>query len=157
MVGVVFFKISNYNWWYCNRCVFVDRLVCGGFFTLFISYAICAAIVSVGLAVALLCPSFSTLAYVTMFFVSVYFGANCAALLECSGAVLGLLYVVFLLAAEQAANMLCCLLTTCSVCCQRTFREALSDNKLCLGIQICAIFVKLLLIFLFLRNLTALI
>ena len=31
VLGVVLFKISDYNWWYSNRCDFIFKIVYGGF------------------------------------------------------------------------------------------------------------------------------
>ena len=156
VLGIVFFKISNYNWWYCNRYLFVEKLVYGSFFAIFLSYLLCAAVVCALLCVSLLTSWTQVFCLVTLFFVSLYFGANCCAVFECAGALLGVLYLLLLLA-EQALNMLCCFLTLCNCPCKRALNEAIWDNKTALIVQIAAILVKLAIIFVLLRLITALI
>lgn len=156
VLGIVFFKISNYNWWYCNRYMFAEKLVYGSFFAIFLSYLLCAAVVCVLLCASLLASWTQAICLATLFFVSLYFGANCCAVFACAGALLGVLYLSVLLY-EQALNILCCFLTLCNCPCKRSLNEAICDNKLALTVQIAAIFAKLIIIFVLLRLITALI
>lgn len=156
VLGIVMFSLSNYNWWYCNRYLFVEKLVYGGFFTVFLRYLLCAALLSVLLCACLLQPFAHPFCYATLFVTSVYFGANCCAIFACAGALLGALYLVVLVF-EQAANMLCCFLAACNCACKRTFIEAFRDAKHAVILQFLAIIAKILIIFVLLRIITALI
>ncbi len=156
ILGIVLFRISNYNWWYCNRYMFVEKLVYGGFFAIFLAYLLYAAAVSILLCLSLIANWTNFLCYVILLAISVYFGANCCAVFACAGALLGALYLILLIA-EQAINMLCCFLASCNCSCKRTFGEAFSDNKNIIILQFLSIFAKLLIIFALLRTITALI
>lgn len=156
ILGVVFFRISNYNWWYCNRCDFVRKLVYGGFFTILLTYLLWGAALCALLCLSLFSDWTGVFCHVALFFASLYFGANCCALVECAGIVLGFFYILLLIV-EQAFNMLCCFLTSCNISCKRTLQEAISDNKISLSLQFVAVFVKIIIIFLLLRTITALI
>lgn len=152
VLGVVLFKISDYNWWYSNRCDFIFKIVYGGFFSVFIAFAVSSAII------CLLC--FATLwkrwlGYVALFAICLYFGANCAAAVAFAG-FLGALYLIVLVSG-QLLNMLCVFLAICQCCDVSDFLQAVKEGKNIIVLQVCGVCVKLLVIFTLLRVLTTLI
>ena len=152
VLGVVLFKISDYNWWYSNRCDFIFKIVYGGFFSVFIAFVVSSAII------CLLC--FATLwkrwlGYVALFAICLYFGANCAAAVAFAG-FLGALYLIVLVSG-QLLNMLCVFLAICQCCDVSDFLQAVKEGKNIIVLQVCGVCVKLLVIFALLRVLTTLI
>lgn len=152
VLGVVLFKISDYNWWYSNRCDFIFKIVCGGFFSVFIAFVVSSAIVCL-LCFAALWKRW--LGYVALFAICLYFGANCAAAVAFAG-FLGALYLIVLVSG-QLLNMLCVFLAICQCCDVSDFLQAVKEGKNIIVLQVCGVCVKLLVIFALLRVLTTLI
>lgn len=155
VLGIVLYNVCNYNWWVVNRCDFVYKLVYGGFFGIFVDYLLCGAVVCSLLCCVSLWHWTQYLRYVVLFAISLYFGANCCAICACSG-FLGVLYVILLLAVEQAINTLSCFLSPIA-CCTRKFKEVVCDFKIVFFLQIASILAKMFIIFALLRTITALI
>lgn len=155
VLGIVAYNVTQCSWWGANRCNYAYKLLYGGFFTLLLSYVLCACAISL----VLCCSSWRNIQWlcvVTMFVVSIYFGANCCAVCVYSG-FLGVLYVLLVLLPEEFINWLSCFFAFSEPCCGGSFRMGLQNVKLSIFVQIFGIFVKILIIFALLRTLTALI
>ena len=147
--GVVLFNTANYNWWYCNRYEFANMLLYGGFFQIFCSFLISAALCNLLLCLFSMCHWTPILCYPLIVVFSLYFGANCAAIFTCVGLV-GILYAV-LLAVGQTVNLLCCFFVLCVPNCRRTFREAFCATKSIFIWQLVSIIFRIAVLFLLLR------
>lgn len=154
VTGIVLFKVANCNFWYCNRCDFACKLVGGGFFEIFCAFLISAALCSVLLCLFCWWQWARFLCYVLLTVISLYFGANCAAIFSCAG-MLGALYFLLVLCVGQIVNMLCCFLAVCLPHCRRTFREAVCDLFGIFLMQLVCAVIKVLIIFLLLRLITS--
>lgn len=153
VLGAVLFNISQYNWWYSNRCSFAEQLVNGGFGVL-LSFAISSAILF--LLLTLCSMSFGThfLVYFVLATFSFYCGANSAAIIICYG-VFGIIYVLLVATIEIIGLFVVCFLCICEKSCRRTFCEAFRDLKPCLFVILITLLAKIISFFVILRLITA--
>ena len=156
ILGITLFCISNYNWWYFNRYNYACKLLYGGFFAVLLAFVLAAAVYS---ALLCLCSAWRQtrfLCYFVMALAALYFGANLAAMFQCVG-FLAVLYGLFLLLLELVPDVLCCFFLVSDNCCNNTFKQTLFNCRPVLIIQFAAALLKLLIIFILLRPLSALI
>ncbi len=156
VLGLVAYNVSQYSWWGVNRCDYAYKLLYGGFFALFVAYLLCALVVCVVLCCSACIKNSQWLCVGTIVVFSIYFGANCCAVCSYSS-FLGVLYALFLLLTEQAINWFCCFWACTEFGCADSFKQGFQIVKLPVYWQIASVFVKLLIVFVLLRTLTALI
>jgi len=155
-LGVTMYCISNYNWWYYNRNDYACKLLYDGFFAVFLAFLLSAVVCAALLCLFSVWRQTRFLSYVVVFFSGFYLGANASALFTCVGA-WALAFVLTLQLFGLAANALCCFLVLADDGCNNTFKQTICQCKPVLIIQFAAVLVKILLIFVLLRPLTALI
>lgn len=155
-LGVTMYCISNYNWWYYNRNEYACKLLYDGFFTVLLAFLLPAVVLSALLCLFSVWRQTKYLSYLFVFASAFYMGANAGALFTCMG-VWALIYVLTLLAFSFIVNMLCCLFVLTNDSCNNTFKRIIYECKPVLIVQFAAVIVKLLLVFVLLRPLTALI
>lgn len=156
ILGVTLFCISNYNWWYCNRYNYACKLLYGGFFAVLLAFVLAAVVYSALLCLFSVWRQTRFLCYFALTLSALYFGANVAATFQCVG-FLAVLYGIFLLVLELAANALCCFFVVSDNCCNNTFKQTLCNCRPIIVVQFAAALLKLLIIFILLRPLSALI
>lgn len=153
VLGIVLFRLANYNWWYTNRCDYAQTLVYGNFGAA-ISFVIQYAVLFTITLICNMYPPVRFLLYVEYFVFMLYCGANIAALIVCFG-ILGVLYTILVAIAEVVAVYLIFFLCACECACRRTFKEAFCDMKYALYMFICLLIAKIICIFVVLRLITA--
>ncbi|MCM1395406.1 MAG: hypothetical protein NC132_04755 [Corallococcus sp.] len=155
-LGVTVFCISNYNWWYYNRYDYACKLLYGGFFSVMLAFLLSAAVLSALLCLFSVWRQTKFLCIFAAFLWAFYFGANVGAAFTCVG-VWAIVYALVLLATELAVNTLCCFFIWADDACNNNFKQIIGSCKPVIILQFAAAIVKLLLIFVLLRPLTALI
>ena len=154
-VGVTFFYVFKYGWWFENRIEYAEKLFNGGF-SLFFSFLLWSAIFFLGILLCNLLPSTRFLTYVLLFVACLYCGANTAAAIYC-WSVWGVLFIIFATLWEVLGYYLACISACSEPACCRKFTEAFDDFKQCLGILCVAFFVKIIGFFVILKIITAVI
>lgn len=156
VLGMVLFNATQCEWWGTNRFDYAFKLMHGGLFALFVSYAFCLVLISLPLSLCFVWQWAWFVPYVVAFGTAIYFGANCCAVVIYDG-FLGVLYVVFVLLVELASNAFCCFWAATDCCCCGCFLPLSRQAKEVMAMQIVAVFVKLFVNFVLLRGITALI
>lgn len=153
ILGIVLFNLADYNWWYSNRCNYVQTLVCGNLGTL-ISFIIIYSIFFVILLVCNMYPLVRFLIYIEYLIFMLYCGANIAALIVCFG-ILGALYIIIVAIMEIIGIYFVFFICACECACQRSFKESFFDLKCALYLLIGVLVIKIMCIFIILRLITA--
>lgn len=150
VAGCVIFANCKQGWWYANRCNHVQLLLCGNFFSTFLSLLFEAMLVLLLMYVSQIHKHLTVVSFLVVFIGGIYCGAHLACLFSCVGA-LALLFFVF-----YTALSLAILLIPCFVRCDpteycKTPCEILHDSKDGFFVVICLSILRILLLFLLLR------
>ena len=155
ILGIVFFCISNYGWWYYNRCSYASKLPEAGF-GVFMSYLFACVVLYLLYA---LCNMTRVTHYLT-FFVNlvacIYCGATTAAVFVYS-TVWGIMYVITLVLiwlTTMCFAYFCCMIEP-PVC--RSFTESICDSKELQFVLFVGFVCKIISMFVILKILTMLI
>ncbi len=155
VLGVILVNVFEYSWWYENRCNYAYRLFEGGL-GLFFSFLLWTSVYYVCIAFCQTLPQIKYLSCLALFVACFYCGATAAAVIVCIS-VWGILFALLVSVAEVAGLLLACITACGTVCCRRTFREAICDTKLSFALLAVAFAVKIIAFFVILRLLTAVI
>lgn len=155
VLGIVFFSLAEYGWWYYNRCVFASKLTEAGFSVL-ISFVAAAALLYILYVLCNMTRITHYLAIIVHLIGCVYCGATVAAIFVYS-AMWGVLYVVFVALIWLAAMCLACFACLCEPPICRSFCESLNDSKPVLTILAIGLVYKIIALFVILKILTMLI
>lgn len=154
-LGITVFCLSQYGWWYYNRCVFASKLMDAGF-NVFIS---CLTVTALIYLLYLLCnmTRFTHyLVYIINLGACFYCGATVAALFVYSVS-WAIMYVLFVAIEWLAVMCFACFVCVCEKPYCRTFCESARDSKQLLFVLIVGLIYKIIALFIILRLLTALI
>ncbi len=155
VLGIVFFKVFSYSWWYYNRCDYASKLFVGSF-SLFFSFLLWFAVYYLCMLICCMLPRMCFASYIILAIACLYCGANTAATVS-SWSVWGILFALLVTAVEVAGYILACLSVNCLPKICRNFKEAFCDAKQCLCILGVAFVAKTVMFFLILHVITAII
>lgn len=154
-LGIALFNLTQYGWWYYNRCSYASKLIDAGFGVL-VSMLLSVAIVYL---LCVLCKMTRfTHYFVTVidFVACLYCGATTSAIFIYSVA-LGVLFAVFLTVEWLLTMCLGAFVCLCDRPLCRTFCESARDCKQLLFVLLLGLVYKIFALFVILRILTALI
>lgn len=155
VLGIVFFNLSNFGWWYYNRCTYASKLMSAGFSVLF-SYALTTAIVYVSYVLCNMTRPTHYFCFLINLTACLYCGATVAAVFVYS-AIWGVMYVIFVTVCWLATMCLASFLCLCEPPICRSFCESARDLKQMLTVIAVGFVCKVVALFIILKILTALI
>lgn len=154
-LGIALFYISNYGWWYYNRCNFASRIINMGF-GLFLSYLAECVVIYVLLALCNMTRVTHCFAYVIDLLACLYGGATMAAVFVYS-VMWGILYLLLIAIVWAAVVCVACFLCVCEPPICRSFCESIRDMNLALFALAVGFVYKIAALFVVIKILTALI
>lgn len=154
-LGIVLFCVSNYGWWYYNRCNFASKIVNTSFSVLF-SFAVGCGLLYLLFVLCNMTKPTHYLAYVVNLVSCIYCGATIAAVFAHSS-MWGVLYVVLVVAEWLVVQCFACFVCVCEKPYCRTFCESARDLKQLAVVLLIGLVYKIVMLFVILKILTALI
>lgn len=154
-LGIAFFCMSGYGWWYYNRCEFASRLPAADF-GVFISFVALTALLYVLYLLCGMTRITHYLSYLVNIVACIYCGATVAAVFVYSTA-WGVLFTVFVAVPDLAVKCFACFVSVCERSLCRTFCESARDLKQLAVVLAVGLLYKIIALFVILKLLTALI
>lgn len=155
VLGIVFFSVFAYGWWYYNRCTYASKLMEAGFNVL-ISFVITAVLVYLAFVLCNMTRITHYLALIVNFVACFYCGATVAALFTYS-VMWGVLYALFVALPWLVTMCFCCFVCLCEAPICRSFCESARDSKALSFVLAIGLACKILTLFVILKILTMLI
>ena len=155
ILGIVFFCISGYGWWYYNRCEFASKLPSAGFGVL-LSFVVSTALIYLLYILCNMTRFTHYLALAVNLVACIYCGATVAAVFVYS-AVWGVLYVILVAVPWLIIMAFACFVCMCEPPVCRSFCEAVRDLKYLLLVLAIGLMCKIIALFVVLKILTMLI
>lgn len=154
-LGIALFCISNYGWWYYNRCSFAGKIINTSFAVL-AAFIFGGALMFLMLTLCSMLRQTHFLAYAVDLVTCLYCGATTAAVFVCS-VMWGVLFAVFVSLEWLAAVCFACFACVCEKPMCRNFCEAARDIKQSAIALAVGVLYKIIALFVILKLLTALI
>lgn len=154
-LGIALFYISNYGWWYYNRCNFASKILEAGF-TIFLSYLISCVVIYLLFVLCNMSRFTHYLAYLINLLVCLYCGATMAAVFVYS-VMWGVLYLLFVTIEWLVIMCFACFVCVCEKPYCRRFCESVNDLSLLAYVLVVGFVYKIVAMFVILKLLTALI
>ncbi len=154
VVGCVIFANCQHGWWYANRCKHIELLLCGNFFSTFISLLLETIFLLLLMYISQIHKYLAFVSYIVLFVGGIYCGAHLASLFMQIGA-LSVLFLLFYTSISLIILLIPCFGVRYPTDYCKSYCEILTDSKQAFLAVVLLTVLRILLLFLFLRPICA--